>query len=530
VTHDESRVPVVVATGQSIERDANVTALDLAARAVDEAFGAAPGLRARVQKVSVVNILSDVGPAPGTALAVRTGLAPLRTEVTTIGGNSPQWLVNRAAAAVAAGELETVVVVGAEAQHTARAQAQRGQAQRGQAQRGQAQRGQAQRGQAHGAAGDVIPGDGPASGHPPAPDRSEPDPVVGDDRAGVGPAELNAGLITPVHVYAMFESVIAARAGRTPAEHRAELGTLMAPFTEVAAANPFAWYPEVRSASELAAVSSDNRLVAEPYTKRMCAALHVNQGAAVVVTSLAAARRAGVADGAVFCWSGAQAADVWFPSARPDPGSSPGYRAAAEAALDAAGLGVDDIAAFDLYSCFPCAVDMAVEVLGLARDDRRGLTVTGGLPYFGGPGNNYSLHAVATMVQRLRQNGGTGLVSALGWYATKHAVGVYGAAPSTRGWRLGDTTDAQRAIDATAVPVATEAGGPAVVVASTVVSARDGTVTGAPVIARLPDGRHVVAAAETGELAALAGCNLVGREISLSGQGGTPPRYRIEHG
>jgi len=520
VTLDESRVPVVVATGQSIERGADVTALDLAARAIDEAFGAAPALRARVQQVSVVNILSDVGPAPGAALAARTGLAPLHTVVSTIGGNSPQWLVNRASAAVAAGELDTVVVVGAEAQHTARVQAQHG----------PARRSQARRSQAHDDAGDVPPGDGRAPGHPPAPERIEPDAVVGDDRAGVGPAELQAGLITPVHVYAMFESVMAARAGRTPAEHRAELGALMAPFTEVAAANPFAWYPEGRSASELAAVTADNRLVAEPYTKRMCAALHVNQGAAVVVTSLAVARRAGVADGAVFCWSGAQAADVWFPSARPDPGSSPGYRAAAEAALGAAGLGVDDIGAFDLYSCFPCAVEMAVEVLGIARDDRRGLTVTGGLPYFGGPGNNYSLHAVATMVQRLRQDGGTGLVSALGWYATKHAVGLYGAAPPARGWRFGDTTDAQRAVDATAVTVATEAVGPAVGVASTVVSARDGTVSGAPVIARLPDGRHVVAAAETGELAALAGCNLVGKDIALSGEGGTPPRYRVEHG
>ena len=81
-------------------------------------------------------------------------------------------------------------------------------------------------------------------------------------------------------------------------------------------------------------------------------------------------------------------------------------------------------------------------------DDARGLTVTGGLPYFGGPGNNYSLHAIATMVERLRERGGTGLVSAMGWYATKHAVGIYGAAPPAEGWRRGDTAEAQRAIDA----------------------------------------------------------------------------------
>ena len=244
----------------------------------------------------------------------------------------------------------------------------------------------------------------------------------------------------------------------------------------------------------------------------------------MLVTSLAVARAAGVADRAVYCWSGAEANEVWFPSARPDLGSSPALRAAVSAATAAAHLGVDDIGAFDVYSCFPCAVEIAVDALGIASDDARGLTVTGGLPYFGGPGNNYSLHAIATMVERLRQHGGTGLVSALGWYATKHAVGIYGAAPPESGWSRGDTSEAQRAIDASAVAVATEAEGRAVVVASTVAVGHDGTVSAAPVIARLADGRQLAAAAAPAELAALAGRNLVGEPVFVSGR---PPRYRI---
>ncbi len=271
-------------------------------------------------------------------------------------------------------------------------------------------------------------------------------------------------------------------------------------------------------------MTPDNRLVAEPYPKRMCAFLHVNQGAAALVTSLAAARAAGVADRAVFCWSGADAADVWFPSARPDLGSSAGLRAAASAATSAADLGIDEIDVFDLYSCFPCAVEMALEALGVAPDDARGFTVTGGLPYFGGPGNNYSLHAVATMVDRLRQRGGHGLVSAMGWYATKHAVGIYGAEPPSRGWRRGETGQAQRQIDASAITVATEAQSPAVVVAATVASGPDGSVSAAPVIARLPDGRQIAAAAESAQLAALAGRDLVGDRIEVSG---SPPRYHL---
>jgi acetyl-CoA C-acetyltransferase len=226
----------------------------------------------------------------------------------------------------------------------------------------------------------------------------------------------------------------------------------------------------------------------------------------------------------VFCWSGAECTDVWFPAARPDPGSSPGLKAAATAALGAAGTRADDISVLDLYSCFPCAVELAMDALGVAGDDRRRLTVTGGLPYFGGPGNNYSLHAVATMVDRLRDGGGTGLVTAVGWYLTKHAAGVYGANPPPRGWRRGDTTEAQAAIDASAVEIATEAAGTAMVIASTVASGRDGDITAAPVIARLGDGRHVAAAADVADLPYLAARNLVGRRIEVDG---TPVRYRI---
>lgn len=483
---DEERLPVVVATGQCTERLAPVSALDLMTRAAAQCLEPVRALSESVDRVSVVNCMSPIPAAPATALARRLGLSPARAEVTTIGGNSPQWLVSRAAEDVAGGRVRAVLVAGAEAQRTAKA--------------------------------------GTTPALDPEEERLAPDPVVGDDRPGVGRAELDAGLIAPVHVYAMFESVLAHRAGRDLPAQRLALGELMAPFTAVAASHPAAWFPERRSPAELAQLSPDNRLVAEPYPKRMCAVMNVDQAAAVLVTSLAAARRAGVAGDAVFCVAGAEANDVWFPSARPDPGTSPGIAAATSAALEAAGIGVDDVGAFDLYSCFPCAVQMAAEAMGLSLDDARGFTVTGGLPYFGGPGNNYTLHAIATMAERLRQSGGVGLVTGLGWYATKHAAGIYSAAPPAEGWRRGDTASAQAAIDAGAVDVAGDALGPATVVASTVVAGRDGKPRAAPVIARLPDGRHVAAAAEDEELPALDGRNLVGEHIVVSGP---LPRFRL---
>lgn len=486
---DNERLPVVVASAQVVQRDDIVDAQEMLRRAGSAALADAAALRAVVDRVSVVNVLSGIGLAPARTLAAQLGLNPARTEATAIGGNTPQWLVHRAADDVASGAARAVLIAGAEAQHSERMQRQAG------------------------------TGDPPGAGS-----SVDPDPVVGDQRPGVGPAETGARLFAPVHVYPLFESVLAHRAGRGPAEQRAFLGQVMAPFTEVAAAHPTAWFRQARSADELSTVAPDNRLIAEPYTKRLCAIMAVDQAAAVIVTSLGEARRAGLADRAVFCWSGADANDVWFPSARPDPGRSPAIAAAGRAALGAAGATIDDIDLVDLYSCFPSAVQLAAEALGLALDDRRGLTVTGGLPYFGGPGNNYTLHAIATATDRLRAGGGTALVTGLGWYATKHAVGIYGAAPPPRGWQHADTTVDQQAIDASAVEAVLHAEGPATVVASTVVAGPDGSPVAAPVIARLADGRHITATADDKDLAFLRGRSLVGSTVDVTGK---PPTYRV---
>jgi len=104
----------------------------------------------------------------------------------------------------------------------------------------------------------------------------------------------------------------------------------------------------------------------------------------------------------VFPWAAASCNDVYFPVQRPQLGRSPGIRAAGEAVLGAAGITTADLDWFDLYSCFPSAVEAAVDALGLDPLDPRGLTVTGGLPYHGGPGNNYVTHSIGAMARRCR--------------------------------------------------------------------------------------------------------------------------------
>jgi acetyl-CoA C-acetyltransferase len=488
---DEERIPVVIGAAHSIERHDVVTTEDLTERASASAIAEAPKLSAAIERVSVVNTIFSPAVADGASeLSRRLGLTPAVKEVTTAGGNTPQWLITRAAEEIAKGKLRATLIAGAESTRSARATG--------------VQQQLIQRGASEGAR----------------------DPIVGASQDGMlSAAEIQIRLFLPAQVYPLFESALAHRDGRSFEQQRAFLGELLAPFTAVAAKHPFSWFPTEVSAADIATPNSNNRVTAEPYTKRMNAFPNVDLGAALLVCSLAEARRCGVADRAVFIWSGADTAEVLAPTARPDLAASPAIRAAGRRALEAAEVTTDDIDYFDFYSCFPSAVQLGAEAIGLKLDDPRGLTVTGGLPYFGGPGNNYPTHSIATMTTLLRDHGGHALVTGLGGFVTKHAVGIYGASPPPNGFRRGDTSDDQRRIDGAAIPLALSgASGSARVEASTVVYAPDGSVEAVSVIALLDDGRRV--AAQCGDdVVSLAGAQLIGARIRIDG---TPPVFYIE--
>jgi len=208
----------------------------------------------------------------------------------------------------------------------------------------------------------------------------------------------------------------------------------------------------------------------------------------------------------VFPLAGADADDHWFLSHRADFHSSPAIRLAAGSALVLAGTGADAVAHLDLYSCFPSAVEIAAAEIGVATDDpSRPLTVTGGLTFAGGPGNNYGTHAVASMVATLRADPGSlGLVSGLGWHVTGHSIGVYGTEPPAVGPlpelpdRVGATeaagfrwADPQGAVGG--LPQCSsdaDALGEVTVETYSVGYERDGTPWRAVVACRTPDGRR----------------------------------------
>jgi acetyl-CoA C-acetyltransferase len=487
----KARTPVIVGVGQVTNKRHSLidpmTLMEEATRlANDDAGGRALD---RVQSIQVVNSLSGRYAAPATALARRLSVADGERLTTQVGGSTPQWLVNEASQRIADGEFDGVLIVGAEAVDSMR--------------------------RARRAGTTIHMGD--AKDAP-------PDKVIGDDRIPMSPQELSAQVIVPIQIYPMFEQAIAAEKGRTLDEQRTFLGEIMAPFTKIAASYPeLAWFPEERTPSELSEVSEDNRMIAEPYPKNLNAIMQVDMGAALILMSAEAAEAAGVPrDRWVFPWAGAKCDDSLWAAQRLEYARSPALEAAAGAALDAACIGVGDVAFFDLYSCFPCSVEMSADAVGVAVDDPRGLTVTGGLLFFGGPGNNYVSHAVATMAQRLRaEPGAIGYVSGVSYYMSKHSVGVYSATPPPNGWRYADTKAIQQELDAQIPEIAPEADGDALVNAFTVEWDREGPVR-APVYATLPDGRRVVATPDDAGLPKeLSGRSIVGEKVHVrNGEGG----------
>ena len=214
------------------------------------------------------------------------------------------------------------------------------------------------------------------------------------------------------------------------AEHQADLGRLLSPLTEVAARDPeHAWFPIARDPETISVPSPTNRMVATPYTKYMTAIMDVDMAAAVLVATESRADALGVpADQRVYLRGTGSAEEPATMATRPDLWRSPAMQSAMRSALGP--LTVDDVAHLDLYSCFASSLSFARDALGIT-DDRQ-LTVTGGLPYHGGPGSNYTTHALAAMVEALRGDpDSSGLVTGIGMHMTSHAAALLSARPGT---------------------------------------------------------------------------------------------------
>jgi acetyl-CoA C-acetyltransferase len=481
----EPRTPVIVGAGQvSGGGEAGPIALAahaLRAAAEDAGGEAGAGLLRRADSARHVATICWPYTDEAALIAAELGVTPRETVRTSqFGGDGPARLVSDTARAIAAGEVDVAVLSGAEAVSALRA---------------------AQREQRS-----------PAWTHQPA--EAKPTRTIGTDRFASNEAETAVGLLAPVYNYALLETAVQAKRGATRADHADAIAELWSRFSAVAEGNANAWIRKAFTADELLERTPENRAVSEPYSKLLTANIQVDQATGLIMCSAEAARDAGVpTERWVFPLAGAYAADEWFLTERSELAESPAIAAAGTAALTHAGATIDDVAYVDLYSCFPSAVQIAADALGLDTAARTP-TLTGGLTFAGGPGNNYASHAIATAIARLREDpDALALSTALGWYATKHAVLVFSGRPGGRQFGEFDANPTERPRPRLATATYE---GPATVEAYTIPYARTGEPEAVILAALTPDGtRALTRITDETMIAELAGGDPLGQRINV---------------
>ncbi len=425
---DPERIPVIVGVGQTVNRPKAMEEIrepaDLieasARRAAED--GSAEGALAEIDMLGVVNILSWSYEDPPAVVAERLGARPGIQWYTGVGACGPQWFLAEAADKIAEGDVKVALICGAES-YASRSTARK-------------------------------------CGERP-PWKREPGTLdlVGDLRPSSTPIEEMHGLIVPSDIYALFENARRYEKGQTLEEHSREIADICAEMGRVAAQNPYAWFRQERTPEDFRTISDRNRMVAVPYTKLMCSMIFTDQSAAVLMMSLAEAGRRKIPEEKyVFPVGFGEASDLWYVTHRKNMHDSPCAKTAVDMALAQAGNDLDEVDFLDLYSCFPCVPRIVRDALEIEPTDPRPLTVTGGMSNFGGPGNNYSLHAVCRIAEILReQPGKQGLVHSVSWFLSKNAVGLYRTGTCPEEWKRVDKGPFLKELEAVQAPEIIEA-------------------------------------------------------------------------
>lgn len=451
---DETRIPVIIGVGQINDRPADdadaLDSLQLAIAAIRAADAdAGGGFIERIDWLGLTRQISfpslDKQMVQGVCDAL--GIAPTHAEQSRgPNGDTPIRYLNDAANAIGEGRAQVAVVAGAEALRTAAKRP-----------------------------------DGGGIGR----NMRMPENI---------PTHVKYGVRTPTDIYPFYENAGRKTYGQTLAEGQAETGEIWSRFSNVAAANPAAWIRKEKSAEEIVTASADNRPIAFPYTKFMVANSSVNQGAALLVTSLAVAKAAGVPDSRlIYVGQGAAAHESEDVLDRARWDESPSMAVTLERTIEKNGIDPAKLDALELYSCFPCVPKMARRVLGLPAD--REATVFGGLTFGGGPIGNYMAHAAASMVERLREKPGDGLLFANGGFATHNHAILLTTRPLPAGTFPQDY-DCQAEADARRgkTPELVDGyEGPAEIETYTVIYDREAQPKFGVVLARTPDGRRAIA-------------------------------------
>jgi acetyl-CoA C-acetyltransferase len=464
------------------------------ARAAACDAGSPDALR-HLQSLQVIYSQSWQYDDPPARLAQRLDADPAQRLYSGIGGSTPQVLAGQLTGSIARGELDLGLIVGAEALSTVRQLKKAGSS--------------------------------PQWSYAPEKRPRFPFDIP------FHPAEVAHGIFEAYLTFALFDNARRAHRGTALDEHRGDLGQLLAPMSALAAEHPeHSWFPTARSAAEITGVTTDNRMVAYPYAKLMVSIMDVDMAAALLIASTERADALGVPEEQrIYLRGWAYAEDPYYVAERRDLWRSAGMKVAAADALAQSGIGPEDVAHLDLYSCFSSSVDFALDALERARPIGSPPSVTGALPYHGGPGSNYMTHSIAAMAEALRADPGSyGLVSGVGMHMTKHVYAVWSSVPG--GYVEPDpaTLAARVAEQQPTVAIQDVAEGDARVATYSVLHGRDGAPEWGALVCDLPEGSRCYARLEDPDTLAWAESEeLIGQAVRLESREGGVNIAHLDH-
>ena len=409
----DPRAPVLVGVGEASGKSLGLdwpSPVDLAASAVRTALadsGVPAKLAASVDCLLAIRLFHDSGVAhefgsPDNfpdAIAVKAGLRPATLYYGDVGGQSPQAHINELAVDLYDGKIKVAVLCSAEAIGTVKRAKKQGYAL-----------------------------DWSQSSDKDFIDKRK-------DFSILSMYEIRHGIVSMPIAYGLMENARRARIGLNGADYARTMAQLWSEFSEISLTRDHAQFARQWSADELLGEELGNYRLNDPYRRWMVAQDAVDLGAAVIITTAGYAKELGIAeDKMIYLHSGADASAPLI-SEQTDLSRSAAMEWALESALNLAETEASELGPIDIYSCFPIAVSFAIDALEQTDRLLSSYTLTGGLSFFGGPGNGYSTHAIAAIVDALRSDGSKpGLISANGGVISKESAAIYAAYPVKGDW------------------------------------------------------------------------------------------------
>jgi acetyl-CoA C-acetyltransferase len=409
----DANAPVIIGVGEASRKTVPgdwPAPRELAGAAIRAALadtGQPQAVAAAIDTIAAIRTFEDSGVPMGTgspdnvaeAFGAAGGISANRLIYADVGGQSPQAMVNELAGEIRRCETGLAIIVAAEATGTAKRARK---------------------------AGLEL-------------DWKLPSDTTFDNRRSAFPilsrAEICHGTISMPLAYSLLENARRIGRGMSRHDYLVEMAKYGAALSAKSLTREHAQFPMAFTTEQLVAEHEGDYHITDIYRRWRVAQDGVDLGGAIILTSAGKARDLGIAEDKMVWLAGAsEAAEPPF-SERDHIASPDAVGFTMHAALGQARFAPTDLGPVDIYSCFPVAVFAAIDTLGDPARAMGDYTLTGGLGFFGGPGNGYTVFSLAAMVEALRKDGSKpALVSANGGVMSKQAVGVYTAHQPPRPW------------------------------------------------------------------------------------------------